>query len=152
MATRGIIAHATNNGWRGRYVHWDNYPERIIHALGELVERDGRAVVVNTLCYEHPSWSQIEPLAKRGEPNLYEQHLLVEGYGYVHTDIELNDPSAWFTHEDKDLAWCDYLYIIHEDYLEVRTISRDTETSTDITSAHSTHAWWSIAMKGITAQ
>jgi hypothetical protein len=151
MSTRGIVAHATTNGWRGRYVHWDNYPERMVYALGELIERDGRATVVNTICYEQPSWSQIEPMAKRGEANLYEQHLLVEGYGYAHTDIELADPSAWFTQDDTDLAWCAYLYIIHEDYLEVREIRKDTETGLDTTTAHSVHQWDTIAIRPVTA-
>ena len=37
MATRGIIAvaRAGDGCWRGRYAHWDNYPERIVPVARE---------------------------------------------------------------------------------------------------------------------
>lgn len=153
MATRGIVAHATSKGWRGRYAHWDNYPERMVAVLGELVARDGRSAVAHTLCYEHASWSVIDPLAKpseAGEPSLYEAHACVTGYGYAHTDTSLDDPSAWFTHEDTELAWCEWLYIIHETMLEVRRIVRD-ENGKDVTVYENAFPWESIATHEVTA-
>lgn len=152
MATRGIVAHATSNGgWRGRYVHWDNYPERIVGVLGELVARYGRANVAHTLCYEHASWSTLDPNANKSiGSSLYAQHETVDGYGYAHTDIELTDSSAWFVNGDTDLAWAEWLYIIHETMLEVRRIFRN-DNGEDITVYENSFPWASIAPEGVTA-
>jgi hypothetical protein len=149
MATRGIIAKATSEGWEGRYSHWDNYPERMVNVLGELVARDGVAKVIRTLITDNPSWSQVEPLAKRGESGLYDQHRLVEGYGYAHTDVTIEE-SDLFTSKDVELAWAEWLYIIHETMLEVRKIEQ-TESGHDYTVHHSTYSWESIAIKEVTA-
>jgi hypothetical protein len=149
MATRGIVARATNGGWEGRYTHWDNYPERMVYVLGELVARDGVDKVIQTIITETPSWSQIEPLAKSGEASLYEVSQLVEGYGYKHTDVTLED-SDLFTHNDTELAWAEWLYIIHETTLEVRRITRD-ENGNDVTYHHTSFPWESIAIKEVTA-
>lgn len=149
MATRGIVARATNEGWEGRYTHWDNYPQRMIYALGEIVARDGVDKAIQTLITDTPSWSQIEPLAKSGVPNLYEQHALVEGYGYAHTDTTLEE-SDLFTHTDTELAWAEWLYIIHETMLEVRRIDKD-ENGNDIAIPHTSFTWESIAIKEVTA-
>lgn len=152
MATRGIVAHATSNGgWRGRYVHWDNYPERIVGVLGELVARDGRANVAHKLCYEHASWSSLDPTAsKSNENSLYSQHETVEGYGYAHTDIELTDSSAWFINGDTELGWAEWLYIIHETMLEVRRIFRN-DKGEDITVYENSFPWESISPEWVTA-
>jgi hypothetical protein len=121
------------------------------YVLGELVARDGVDKVIKTLITDTASWSQVEPMAKSGEPSLYEDKALIEGYGYAHTDIELDDPYALFTDTDTDFAWCDYVYIIHHDYLEVRTIVRDETTHLLTTEPLSRHAWDTIAIKAVTA-
>lgn len=149
MATRGIVAIATNEGWKGRYSHWDNYPSRMVAVLGELVQRDGLEKVQQTLILENASWSQIEPLAKSGENSLYEQHKCVEGYGYAHTDIEVLEDS-YFTHEDTELAWCEWLYIIHADILEVRRIEKD-ENGNDVAIYENAFSWDSIAIGEVSA-
>jgi hypothetical protein len=149
MATRGIVARATNEGWEGRYTHWDNYPERMVYVLGELVARDGVDKVVQTLITDNPSWSQIEPLAKSGVPSLYEVNQLVEGYGYIHTDVTVEE-SDLFTQNDTELAWAEWLYIIHETMLEVRRIDRD-ENGNDVTVYHNAFPWATIALKEVEA-
>jgi len=145
MATRGIVARATSEGWEGRYSHWDNYPQRMVYVLGELVARDGVDKVIQTIITDHPSWSQIEPLAKSGQESLYEPNQLVEGYGYIHTDVTVEE-SDLFTHNDTEFAWCEWLYIIHPDRLEVHAITADDKT--DLVSSHT---WESIALKGVEA-
>lgn len=153
MATRGIVARATNEGWQGRYAHWDNYPERMVEVLGELVARDGLDKVIQTLITQTPSWSIIDPLTKPsevGEPSLYEAHTCVTGYGYAHTDVEVSDPSALFTHKDTDLAWADWLYVIHETMLEVRRIVRN-ENGQEVTVYENAYPWESIAPQEATA-
>jgi hypothetical protein len=149
MATRGIVARATNEGWEGRYTHWDNYPERMVYVLGELVARDGVDKVIQTIITETPSWSQIEPLAKSGEASLYEVNQLVEGYGYKHTDVTVEDTDL-FTQNDTELAWAEWLYIIHDTMLEVRRIDR-AENGHDVTVYHNAFPWESIAIKEVTA-
>lgn len=125
----------------------------MVGVLGELVARHGRANVAHTLCYEHASWSIIDPLAKpseAGEPSLYEAHACVTGYGYAHTDTELTDPSAWFLAGDTELAWAEWLYIIHEEMLEVRRIFRN-ENGEEVTVYENAFPWASIAPEGVTA-
>jgi hypothetical protein len=121
----------------------------MVYVLGELVARDGVGKVVQTLITDTPSWSQIEPLTKSGVPNLYEQHALVEGYGYAHTDVTLED-SDLFTQNDTELAWAEWLYIIHDTMLEVRRIDR-AENGHDVTVYHNAFPWESIALKEATA-
>lgn len=157
MATRGIVAVSTAseaNGWKlawkGRYSHWDNYPERMVEALGVLVARDGLDNVVSTLIDAHASWSSIDPwqTMEHAEKLGYAPEAVVEGYGVTHLDIEKDDPSSVFTHEDDDLAWAEWLYIIYPDSLEVRRI--DTVDGRNITTYHDLLTWESIG-KGVTA-
>lgn len=150
MATRGIVAIATKEGWNGRYTHWDNYPQRMVGVLAELVARDGLEQVTKTLVSDNPSWSVIDPTTKpsvTGEPSHYEQHKCVTGYGYVHTDIDALE-NALFTQSDTDLAWCDWLYIMSDTGLEVRKIERD-ENGNDVTIHESLHTWESIAITAV---
>lgn len=143
MATRAIVASATNDGWVGRYSHWDNYPERLTYALGALVARDGYETAERTLVHDVASWSQIEPLATAGVPNLYEDKALIEGYGYAHTDVTLDD-TPHFTHEDTDLAWAEWLYVMTPTQLAVYRIDSD-ENGHAKPVYHNAHPWESIA-------
>lgn len=143
MATRGIIAHATENGWQGRYSHWDNYPEHIVGSLALLVMRDGVEKVVETLITNNASWSSIDPFAS--EEN---GHALVLGYGHAHTDVTVEDTATMFTHTDTELAWAEWLYIIHTDILEVRRIERDMNGN-DVTVYQNAYTWDSITPKEV---
>jgi hypothetical protein len=136
MATRGIIAERTASGWQGRYCHWDNYPKRIVGVLKQLVNRDGLSKVTQVLIRETASWSQVEPMATKGVPSLYEERALVEGYGYAHTDVSVTDDSTMFRETDTDFAWCEWLYLIDDTGVEVRSISAD-----GVISFHAHHSW-----------
>lgn len=120
-------------------MHWDNYPKRMVGVIAELVARDGIEQVCKTLISDNPSWSQVEPMATTGTSSLYEQHKLVEGYGYAHTDVTLED-SDLFTHADKELAWADYLYVITDVSLEIYNIERNAEGH-DVPMHYASHAW-----------
>ncbi len=122
MATRGIIAVKRAQGWRGRYVHWDNNPKTRIPTIVRLVERDGLAKVVETLIDRHGSWSSINPYQ---EPNDSEIGSVVAGYGVAHTDIDPNSETSWFTERDHDLAWTEYVYIMSKDGLQVCQVVQD---------------------------
>ena len=127
MATRGIIAVQRADGWRGRYAHWDNYPERIVPVIGRLVERDGITKVVTTLINNNQSWSVIDDKQEFFPVTLTENEndSVVVGYGVIHTDLEPNDPSSWFTDEDTELAWAAYVYVIRHSGVEVMKVVRE---------------------------
>lgn len=122
MATRGIIAVQRADGWRGRYAHWDNYPERIVPIIGRLAKRDGLAKVVTTLVNDNQSWSIIDDSPNR---EFYDEKNIIDGYGAVHDDLEPNDPSSWFTEEDTELAWAEWVYVIRDIGLEVMKVVND---------------------------
>lgn len=152
MATRGIVAVSTAseaNGWklawRGRYSHWDNYPERMVGVLGMLMARDGFEKVTSTLIDAHASWSSIDPwqTVESAVGMDYDPNAVVEGYGVTHLDIEKDDPSSVFTDTDDELAWAEWLYIIYPDMLEVRRI--DTVDGRNITVYHDALPWVEIA-------
>ncbi len=98
MATRAIIAVKRSQGWRGRYAHWDNYPERMVGVLGQLAHRDGLTQVVTTLINDNPSWSIINP-DTRGYENdpLTRTETLRKGYGIVHDDMYKDSDHSWYT-------------------------------------------------------
>lgn len=117
MATRGIIATTRAQGWRGRYVHWDNYPDHRIPTITRLVARDGLLKVINTLINDNPSWSFIDPYQEPSTNPNDDYQKVVEGYGVVHTDVECDN--SWFTEQDTDLAWAEYVYIMGREGLQV---------------------------------
>jgi hypothetical protein len=146
MATRGIIAVQRANGWRGRYVHWDNYPERIVPIIGRLVERDGATKVVTTLINDNQSWSVIDDTQKpysEADKDMAWAEGAIEGYGVIHTDLEPNDPSTWFTEDDTELAWASYVYVIRDIGVEVLKVER-TDADTDVAVPHAFHLWEEI--------
>jgi len=49
-----------------------------------------------------------------------------------------------------ELAWCEWLYIIHDDRLEVRRITKD-ENGNDVAIFEKAHPWESIAIQEATA-
>lgn len=120
MATRGIIAVERAQGWRGRYVHWDNNPEYRVPTIAQLVQRDGLLQVVDTLINKHPSWSCIDP-RQQPEPELDHDSgiMAVEGYGRYHTDCDPLADDTWFTEKDIDLAWAEFVYIMSAEGLQV---------------------------------
>ena len=118
MATRGIIAVYTGQGtWRGRYVHWDNYPHRIVPLLAELVERDGVAKVVDTIINKRESWSTIDT----GEPRFelgYKKKNYEPGYGFFHSDGYMDI----YTNDTGFYSWAQYVYVIDDDGVTVHNV------------------------------
>lgn len=122
MATRGIIAVERAQGWRGRYAHWDNYPQRMVGVLGALVERDGLTKVVTTLINDNPSWSVIDN--EQGSTDEFRDEANIRvGYGIVHDDIDKDTDEAWFTEEGTDYAWAEFLYVIRKNGVSVYTLN-----------------------------
>lgn len=138
MATRGIVAHTTANGWRGRYAHWDNYPQRMVETLGKIVERDGYSHATHTLLYQHASWSVIDhevTVAGETEKLGVTPDRVLDGYGVFHDDVSLDDPEQWFLNGDGDYGWAQWLYVMHPTKLEVYSIN-----GSDI-EPHAVYTW-----------
>lgn len=144
MATRGIIAVQRADGWRGRYAHWDNYPERIVPVIGRLVEREGKVKVVETLINNNQSWSVIDDKETTPVVNDIPLHddAIIEGWGRIHTDLEPNDPSAWFTDEDTELAWAEWVYVIRHSGVEVMKVVK--QDGNDVAVPDQFHLWEEI--------
>lgn len=145
MATRGIIAvaKAGDGAWRGRYAHWDNYPERIVPVLGRLVGRDGATKVVETLINNNQSWSVIDDKEKIDDPLVEDTTSVIVGYGRIHLDLEPNDPSSWFTEDDIELAWAEWVYVIHHSGIEVMKVVKNDEGN-DVAVPDKFHLWEEI--------
>ncbi len=135
MATRGIIAVERASGWRGRYVHWDNYPDRIVGVLGALVERDGLTKVVTTLVNDNASWSVIDH-NQDFDPIADPKNVRI-GYGVVHDDIDKDSDDAWYTEETGAYSWAEYAYVMRANGVSVYAIQGDPETLKHI----ATYTW-----------
>jgi len=144
MATRGIIAVQRADGWRGRYAHWDNYPERIVPTIARMVERDGITKVVTTLINDNQSWSVIDDKQEKFPVTLTdnENDSVVVGYGVIHTDLEPNDPSSWFTEDDIELAWAEWVYVIRDFGIEVMKVVK--QDGNDVAVPDRLHLWEEI--------
>jgi len=105
MATRCIIAEPYGDGWRGRYSHWDGYPDAKVPQLLTLVKRDGVETVRKVLLHDNYSWSAIDPDCVLDTGNK-----VVAGYGVAHNDLD--DVPEFFTQSDTDFAWTEFLYIL----------------------------------------
>lgn len=83
MATRGIIARKTNNGFEGVYHHWDSYPSGLGQMLYRLYNGHFRKNIRKMMSYlidMHPAgWSTINDAdftIKPGFINMdHEEHL-----------------------------------------------------------------------------
>ena len=139
MATRAIIAVERAQGWRGRYAHWDNYPERMVGVLGALVERDGITQVVTTLINDNASWSIINPDTTGYESDpLTRTEILRKGYGIVHDDMDKDSDQSWYTEATGAYSWAEYVYVMRRNGVSVYKVeSGETETLTHLAC----HTW-----------
>jgi len=115
MATRGIIGVYCGQGaWRGRYVHWDNYPERVVPLLSELVERDGLPKVIETIVNKRDSWSTIDAHVDESSP-FFTAENYEPGYGFFHTDGGMET----YTESTGYYSWAEYVYIMDDEGVTV---------------------------------
>lgn len=118
MATRGIIGVDCGNGtWQGRYVHWDNYPDRIVPLLAELVERDGWEKVIDTIINKRASWSTLDPYVDESSP-FFTRENYEPGYGFFHTDGAMEI----YTDETGYYSWAEYVYVMNDEGVTVYTV------------------------------
>lgn len=115
MSTNSVIGVAVGTGWRGRYVHWDGYPEGVGARVWELIQRDGAVLAVQVLTLEHHGWSQIHR-DELGDYDTPSRFAAVPGYGVAYTDDE--HPDEWIT-PDGDTWGTEWAYIVGEGSLMV---------------------------------
>ncbi len=134
MSTNSIVGIKTDeHPFRGRYVHWDGYPDGVGMALAEIVRRDGFSKAVTMLTLEHTAWSQIRP----DKPEMTSDNdIVVPGYG-----IAYDDPDRWY--DEQDNTGAEWAYAITPDVIEVwekpfRTNTWTRRPKLDI----STHGGW----------
>lgn len=109
MSTNSVVALPTRDGqgFRGRYVHWDGYPEGVGQAVTDIVKRDGYGQAVQTLIVDHAEWSQVtgdRPTAS----NIFND-VEVSGYGLAYK----NSQDRWYTDQDND-GPAEWAYVIME--------------------------------------
>jgi len=164
MGTRGVIARVTEDGWEGRYHHWDSYPSCLGKALydlhGQGTFHKTTDEMIMTLITNHPAgWSTIVNCDWTQEPGfLTHNHRMTshrEGKQdrpqcYCHGDrhegailIKSIDPPS-------DLVWCYILYRVGwEDYMDVLSSYHGSwEKITTVNLRNREPNWGEIGQKG----
>ena len=118
MGTRSVIAKPYGDIWRGRYCHWDGYPRHNASAIFHLVQRDGLEVARKTLIDDNFYWSSINPFTEYGKDTGDACFQYVPGYGKAGTILQ-SDPDEWWTPNDLDSAWIEWVYIMADDGLMI---------------------------------
>ena len=129
MATRGIIARRTADGWEGRYHHWDSYPAGLGKALYDRYQQlKSIKAMTKQLIDDHPAgWSTIVCCDWSHEPGFIENSRDWLGTTakdrpqcYCHGDR--HEPEQLMTSDDTD-TWCEYCYVLYSagmhDYMDI---------------------------------
>ena len=128
MGTRSVIAIPTETGWKGRYVHWDGYPEHMVPEYLRLVAEKGVERCIDVLINWNAGWSSITSNPVIDGMTNDGRFKAVSDYGIAYTTKKMNffgQPdyqqasfADWQTSEDTE-SWCEYAYVLHPDVLEV---------------------------------
>lgn len=129
MSTRSCVAIPQGDGWKGRYVHSDGYPEHMLPTLLDLIARKGVDRVVDVLLNWNPGWSFIG--SYEGITNYLgdDRAHFVSDYGLAYTKHEAN-MNDWLTDTDNDALFIEYIYIIGPKSLTVLESYNTGETET----------------------
>lgn len=124
MGTRGIIAKVEGDGWKGRYHHWDSYPEGLGKTLHEARDKyfDGnvQALIKKLIDDEPVGWSSINGFDLSKPPQWGEERQREEENGpqsysargeKPHTGLD--STGVWITSDGDDggTEWC---YVLSE--------------------------------------
>jgi hypothetical protein len=127
MGTRSIIAIPEGKtGFRGRYCHWDGYPQGVGHALRSIVLRDGMEEAIRTLIIDNYGWSTVNAGAKQALDTTNDdgRFVPVPGYGIAYTTKDgQSSPDSWLTRKEE--SWCEWAYVLHSDRIDVYRATRD---------------------------
>lgn len=111
MSTRSCVAIPQGDGWKGRYVHSDGYPEHMVPTLLDLIARKGVDRVRDVLINWNPGWSFIG--SYEGITNYLgeDRAHFVSDYGLAYSKHEAN-MTDWITSEDNDALFIEFVYIL----------------------------------------
>ena len=123
MGTRSVIAvRNETGGWKGRYCHWEGYPEGVGDAVRDIVKRDGVEKAIKTLTEDHYGWSSVDGDERQELDRWYNdgRFVAVPGYGIAYTTKDgQSDPDEWISSEDADSLVCEYVHLIDPESGEV---------------------------------
>ena len=130
MGTRSVVARPTDDGFKGRYIHWDGYPTGVGASLLAIVQRDGVDKALETLTDLNYGWSNLD----EEHPAVFSEHggktdpghgdgrfRAVENYGTSYTTVSgQSHPDEWITDTSDDWGteWAYVLYPFHMVVLE----------------------------------
>ena len=111
MSTRSCVAIPQGDGWKGRYVHSDGYPEHMVPTLLDLIARKGVDRVRDVLINWNPGWSFIG--SYEGITNYLgeDRAHFVSDYGLAYSKKE-QPMDSWITSEDNDALFIEFVYIL----------------------------------------
>jgi hypothetical protein len=128
MGTRSVIAIETETGFKGRYVHWDGYPEHMVPEYFRLLKEKGYERCVDVLINWNAGWSNITSKPTLDPTTSDGRFKVVSNYGVAYTTKKMNfmgDPeyqqasfSQWVTSEDTE-SWCEWAYVLKPYGLDV---------------------------------
>lgn len=124
MGTRSVVAIPTAEGWRGRYIHWDGYPQGVGESLLLIVKRDGLDLAVKVLTEHHFGWSSVDDDAKDAHEDA-SRFRFVPGYGTAYSAAEQKD--RWVTF-DGDNWGTEYAYVLTSEAIIVLGARTDANT------------------------
>jgi hypothetical protein len=132
MSTRSCVAIPQGDGWKGRYVHSDGYPEHMVPALLDLIGRKGVDRVVDVLINWNPGWSFVG--SYEGITNYLgkDRAHFVSDYGLAYTKDEAN-MTDWITDTENDALFIEFVYIMGSKSLTVLE-SYDTGETENVTT------------------
>ena len=118
MSTRSCVARRTaDNGWEGRYVHFDGYPEARVPVLLDLIYRKGVERVRNVVIDWNPrGWSCLT--GEREELDWFQQDGrfgVVSDYGIAYRDGE---PFMISSNDEPD-CFIEWVYILDDESMMV---------------------------------
>ena len=130
MGTRSVVALPTaDGGFKGRYVHWDGYPEGVGLALMVIVARDGVQKAAEVLVRDNYGWSSIDSTQTTVSPYGEEPRFrAVPGYGVAYTTEQgQSSPDEFVSNADEE-TWCEWAYALTPDGVIVWEAEYDVET------------------------
>lgn len=116
MSTRSAVGTLANGEFKGRYVHFDGYPDGVGAALRKIIDREGVARALRVITEENYGWSSLDgsenPTLERGYHD--GRFKAIPGYGIAYTEVDgQSDPSQWI--ENVGEWGTEYIYIIMPD-------------------------------------
>lgn len=155
MSTRSAVGTLVNGQFKGRYVHFDGYPDGVGAALRKIIDRDGVTKALRVITEENYGWSSLNGSDDQELERGYHdgRFKAVPGYGVAYTEVDgQSSPEQWI--ENAGEWGTEYIYVImpsgevvaYDD--EGRSAWRSEPTLTPVTPEEEAEAIRSITKKG----